>query len=1110
VTVCNNLWEGAVKQRRERWLKACAFGLAAMSYLLLGSPAMAQQASGISGTVRDTSGLAMPGVTVEAASPALIEKVRTVTTDGEGRYSIVDLRPGTYTVTFTLTGFSTVKRDGISLTSGFTASVNVSMQVGSLEETITVSGAAPVVDTTSMRKQETLNTSELEALPSGNIGLQTLAYVTPGFAATQADVGGTRDPWSAQGNYTFYHGKTGTRASFDGFRNQYFIGAASGVGYITDQGNIQELQLEVSGMGAESGSGSTSLNAIPKSGSNTFAGGLDGFFSNGSMQSANIRDNLNEWALGSAPLLTTAAINSAAKVSRIYRIGAQFGGPIKQDKIWFFTAIARWGSTVAQPSAYYNPLQGRAQALNPTYGLARGVVGITPTLFYPGQPGTPYANIGYTDASFGTPRPAYSFDWYRNHSGRITTQVGTKNRFNVYADLQKSCRCTTGPFTGANSIESERGWDWYPSGVVQGTWTAPLTSRLLLEAGVSWQTANWVNFSEDGVTQNDRSILETATNYRYGATTLLTAPKARTGRGAQRFSLSYVTGTHNIKVGVTDEQGFNDESRSRNNTVDGLNYDFLNGRPIRIQYYALPYYQQERQNMELGIFAQDAWKIQRITLNLGIRYDRISMGFPAAKLPAGLFVPERQVNELKGVPLWNDINPRAGVAWDVAGNGRTAVKFSFGRYNQLSRSDLTRRFHPFASSVFSANRNWTDSNGNFTPDCNVQNFAAQDLSASGGDICGAISAASFGTFQPASTVFDDSVIKDNRDYLWDVNLDFQHEIIHGLSVNASYNRNWDGNFTVIQRVLKAGTVLPNGTVVAAERPIGPQDYSEFCITVPTDSRLDTSGQTRCGFYDINPALFGQGVIRVTNAKEFEGQNGNSGLPYRRWNGFTVGMDGRLPHQIKIGGGIDTGKNIDDHCFTVDIPNQPKDITGSDGATLTWNAFNSTGAGACHVVTSWADTLDFRLNGSIPIKGGFTGSFIYRNTVGDNQNAVLTLGVPTATSNPLNVTFKDGRAPTSLTTAQALNLITPNSKWGERFSQLDLSVNKSFNIGWGRLRVAYDVYNALNGNSIQNSTTAYAAAVVNGQIVSSPTANRWTRATTFLDPRLQRVTASIQF
>jgi hypothetical protein len=1075
--------------------------LAVLCYLSFGTSVRAQQASGIAGVVRDTSGLAMPGVTVEAASPALIEKVRSVTTDGEGRYSIVDLRPGDYTVTFTLTGFSTVKREGITLGTGFTATVNVSMQVGSLEETITVSGAAPVVDTQSMRRQETLNTNELEALPSGNIGLQTIAYVTPGFAATQADVavtpgfaatqadvGGTRDTWSAQGNYTLYHGKTGTRASFDGFRNQYFIGAASGVGYITDQGVIQELQLETSGMGAESGSGSTSLNAIPKSGSNTFSGGLDGYFSNGSMQSANVRENLNEWTLGNPTLLATAGINSAAEVDKIYRVGAQIGGPIKQDRIWFFAALARWGSTVVQPSAYYNPLQGKANI------PGRGIVGPTPTLFYPGQPGTPYANVGYTDPSLyagGEPRPASSFDWYRTHSGRVTTQVGTKNRFNFYADLQKSCRCTTGPFTGANAIESERGWDWFPSGVMQGTWTAPLTSRLLLEAGASWQVANWVNFSEEGVTQYDRSILETATNFRYGATTLLTAPKARTGRGAQRFTVSYVTGTHNMKIGVTNEQGFNDESRSRNNVTDGLNYDFLNGRPVRIQYYALPFYQQERQNMELGLFAQDAWKVGRFTLNLGLRYDRISMGYPSASLPAGLFVPAREVTELTGVPTWNDINPRFGVAMDVFGNGRTAVKASVGRYNQLSRSDLTRRFHPFSSSVNAAFRTWTDSNNNYIPDCNVQNFAAQDLSGSGGDICGAISNPNFGKFIPSSTVFDDSVIKDNRDFLWDVNLDFQHEITHGLSLNFAYNHNWDGNFTVVQRIGLNG------------QPLGPAAYDEFCMTVPNDPRLPNAGQQRCGFYDIKPQYFGQYTLRVTNAKEFENANGNSGLPQRYWDGITVGLNGRLPREIRLGGGIDVGRNVDDHCFTVDVPNQPMDITGSDGLNTRWNSLNSQGEGACRAVTSWMNNLDFRLNGSVPIKGGFNASFIFRNTVGATEDAFIQ-------ATAANVTFKNGRAASTLTAlgttlvsggAQGVTLITPNSLFGDRFTQLDLSVNKSVNVGWGRVRLAFDLYNALNGNSIQNVTTAY---------TPSATANRWTRPTTFLDPRLARVTASLNF
>src|SRR5688572_14158052 len=349
--------------------KAVGRTLATLACAVMLAPTVwAQQAAGIAGTVRDSGGLAMPGVTVEAASPALIEKVRTVTTDGEGRYSIVDLRPGAYTVTFALEGFSTVRREGVELGSGFTASVNVTMNVGALAETITVTGASPVVDTSSVRQQETLNTRELESLPSGSIGLQTIAYVTPGFGSTQADVGGTRDTWSAQGAYTNYHGKTGTRAAFDGFRNQYFIGAASGVGYVTDSGTIEELQLETTGMGADAGSGSTNLNAIPKSGGNTYRTTIDGYFSNGAMQGNNLNDYFRSFN-----------INTAAEVENIHRIGSQLGGPIKRDKLWFFTAVARWGSRVNQPGAYFNQLQGVGNA------AAR-------TLFYPGQPGTPYAN----------------------------------------------------------------------------------------------------------------------------------------------------------------------------------------------------------------------------------------------------------------------------------------------------------------------------------------------------------------------------------------------------------------------------------------------------------------------------------------------------------------------------------------------------------------------------------------------------------------------------------------------------------------------------------------------------------------------------------------------
>src|SRR5437762_6625761 len=163
-------------------------GLSVIVYVMLLSPAASAQqatASGIAGVVRDASGGVLPGVTVEATSPALIEKVRSVVTDGEGRYNIVDLRPGTYAVTFTLASFSTFKREGIDLPSGFTATVNAEMKVGALEETVTVTGAAPLVDTTNARKQTVVSSDLLNVLPSSVKSLQQLVTLTPGFRGNE-------------------------------------------------------------------------------------------------------------------------------------------------------------------------------------------------------------------------------------------------------------------------------------------------------------------------------------------------------------------------------------------------------------------------------------------------------------------------------------------------------------------------------------------------------------------------------------------------------------------------------------------------------------------------------------------------------------------------------------------------------------------------------------------------------------------------------------------------------------------------------------------------------------------------------------------------------------
>jgi hypothetical protein len=970
--------------------------------LLLAPTAWAQQGGGIAGQVTDETDGALPGVTVEINSPALIGGTQVVYTDGEGRYNAINLPLGIYSATYTLPGFSVVVRDGLDIGAGFTAQISVQLAVGNLQETITVSGVTPVIDVQSVRQQRTLPQAELEALPSGNIGLQTLAAVTPGFGTTRADVGGSRDTWAAQGAYTNYHGKPGTRASFNGFRNQYFIGGASGVGYVSNSDTIGEMQLEISGMGAESGSGSTSLDIIPREGSNTFTASVNAKLSNGSMQSENLSDqNRDEFGL------------TSGEVQKIYRASGTVGGPIVQNKLWFYGAIARWGMRVNQPGQFFNGLQG-----NSSQGTNAN------TLLH----------------EFDRNRPAADFDFYRTHSIRMTWQASERNRLSFFGDIQKNCRCTTG-FTGSQAIEAEDGWDNWPSGTVQASWASPVSNRVLLEAGYGWQTINWINFSQPGVVDGqDRSILERSTNFRYGADSLAIRPIARTGRGGQYFTLNYVTGSHSIKVGLTTEQAFNDESHS---TVhdDTLNYDFRNGLPDRIQYNAQPFFQQERMNMELGLFAQDAWTLDQLTLNVGIRLDKVTMGFPAGVNAAGPYVPERRFDELKGVPSWTDINPRIGGSYDVFSNGRTAIKTSLGRFNALTSSGLTRRFHPLSSSVRSANRDWDDANGNFVPDCVLNDFTANGE-------CGAISNSFFGQFIPSATSFSDDLTQSNREYTWDYLLELQHEIMPGLSVSGGYNRNWTRNREVTDNL-----------------SVETGDFSEYCFTVPTDSRVPTSGQEICGNYDINPGLFGQ----VQNLRTVDSAAGV--LRDRTWSGFTMSVDGRFPNGMTLAGGIDLGNEVVDDCYTIDAPNGG-------------NPF-------CRSERSFGDLADFRLRGSYPFPGGFNASFIYKNLPGRPINTDGTI-------RRSEVRFPDDTTGTRVLSRSSI--VRPfhvvNSNFTDRFTQLDLRMTKSLNFSGFRMDTSLDLYNMLNSDSIQGLRTRYGSTYLQPNLL--------------LDARLLQLSAILSF
>src|ERR1041385_8531529 len=245
--------------------------------------------STITGVVRDTSGAVLPGVTVEAASPALIEKVKSAVTDGDGLYRIVDLRPGSYTVTFALGGFKTFRREALELPANLTATVNADMSLGALEETVTVTGEAPIVDVQSTRQQTQYQRETLEALP-GTGRLTGLSQVIPGATLAnpqQYSVGGVND--SAQ--YTFsLHGAPQSEPIVDGM-SQVVGGLTNGV-FIYNQLTFAEVVVETSGVGADRETGGMQINIIQRDGGNTFSGGMSYSYAGPKLESDNLSDAL--------------------------------------------------------------------------------------------------------------------------------------------------------------------------------------------------------------------------------------------------------------------------------------------------------------------------------------------------------------------------------------------------------------------------------------------------------------------------------------------------------------------------------------------------------------------------------------------------------------------------------------------------------------------------------------------------------------------------------------------------------------------------------------------------------------------------------------------------
>ena len=638
-------------------MRGMASGVAALAFAIVVSlPATAlAQTSGIAGVVKDTSGAVMPGVTVEATSPALIERVRTVTTDSQGQYKILDLRPGTYMVSFILPGFSTVKREGIELPATFTATVNADLRVGALEETVTVTGASPVVDTQNVIRRQVVSKDTIDAMPTSK-NWSTIGVMTIGVSSNQNDVGGSAG--EHQNQLKAHGGSFNDRlVQLDGLMNANMACNYACTGLSTNDASTQELSYEFGAISAEVAGGGVRVNIIPKDGGNRFSGSAFLNFANDKLQGNNVDDTLRG-----------QSVLTADSILKIYDASGALGGPLMKDKLWFFTAHRYWGYEQIRTNTFYEKDQS-------TFVF-------TPDLTRPGT------------------------ETQRNVSDdvRLTWQMSPKNKLSGYWSIAPRY---TDHWTLASTLQPDASnlQNLPKNNFETVTFRSTLSSKALFEAAMGRMEETWTREPvEDSATSHGYPVTEQTTGISFRAYPN-TFSSNYTALRSYRSSLTYVTGSHAFKAGMTLQEGPADTDVYTNKDT------FLtvrNGLPFQVSVRTTPYTTHERLVADLGVYGQDTWTIKRLTVNAGLRWDYLNNKVLAQDAPGGTWIGPRHFEPLNDVPIFKDLSPRVGIAYDLFGNGKTAVKGTISRYVQTSTVGFARLLNPLNTSVNTATRAWND------------------------------------------------------------------------------------------------------------------------------------------------------------------------------------------------------------------------------------------------------------------------------------------------------------------------------------------------------------------------------------------------------------------
>jgi hypothetical protein len=977
----------------------------AVCALLVPAPAFAQAA--MAGVVTDPAGAVVPGVRVEASSPALIERTRDAVTDRSGRYLIAELRPGIYTVRFTAKGFDPLQRAGIELAGTLTVTVDAQF-LPTLHEAVDVVRESPVIDLYNPRRETTVAGESVRAIPTAR-SYNALLPLIPGVVTNTNDtVTGT-----ASTSFPIYGGRIYEgRLLLDGLNVGSPPSGNSGTSYIVDVGAAQDVTFTVAGASGEIETAGLVMNIISKAGGNDVHGSVFGSGTGARLQS----DNLT-------PTLLGQGVAAVTPLARVYDLSGTIGGPIRQDLAWYFVNAHTGGSTRNSANVYYNLNAGDPAKwlYAPDYG-----------------------------------RPEYSDRTFENAGARLTWQVTPRNKVGLYVDDQSLCRKCTGATPGGSDpplVSPEAvGVLSRPFVLTQASWLSTISDRLLLDAAFGGSSFGVGNFQRqpnptlDLVRVVEQCASGCAANGNIPGLTYRSQDfsSIHTSSYLAKASLARITGTHSLRVGYQHTSMADDRTWFTNN--QNLTYRVSNGVPNQLTQSISPWVNDTRVAWD-AVYVQNQWTPGRVTIQGALRFDRATSRFPEQQEGPSRFLPTPiTIPETRGVDSYKDLSPRAGVTIDVFGDRRTALKIQAGKYlegagtiGNYANSNPSLRMPQTTqpNGTPGVTRSWIDANSNFAPDCDLLNSAMQDRRASGGDFCGPVSDSNFGrnvlvnNFAP--DVLNGWGVRPSDRNLF---VSLQKQLRSRSSIEVSYVRRWYRGFLAVDNLA-----------------VAPSDFTPFTVTAPFDTRLPNGGgYAIAGLYDVSPEKAGQVNNLVAKAGE-----------YGDWSQSFAGVDANVQvrgqHGFIVIAGVSAGETVSDSCdVRARLPELSTSTTGTStfGAGLLSSSVTPVSP-YCHVSTGMlpqirglsaylVPKIDVQVAAAFQSKAG---AMLVANYVVPNAAVVPSLG-RSLSGNAANVT---------------VNLIAPGSMYGDRINQFDVRLAKTIKVARTQTTVGLEMYNALNSSAV---------------------------------------------